>query len=221
MDRALFLAAWPSWLAASAFTGLSRRGAALRAATRHRLAHGAGALSSPIRDDGQAAPGAPVQASRQLRSEVFGRQRLMRVSNLAAAPEFARPYCEIDGTVELDPMKVIQLSEYPGTTIDAYGSSEAKYTRLGQGDGAVGFMRVGPGGRVGKHRAGLPQLMVILAGRGFARANGEPISPIGPGLGVIWREGEEHETWTNEGMDVLIIEAADAELGLPHPPPGV
>ncbi len=113
-------------------------------------------------------------------------------------------------------MKAISFSEYQGRTVSEYGSIEARYTRIGTGDAAVGIMRLGPGGKLGRHSAGRPQLMVVLAGTGRAQG-GEAIGmDIGPGMAVTWHEGEEHETSTETGLDLLIIEAADATLGEPQ-----
>jgi hypothetical protein len=40
-------------------------------------------------------------------------------------------------------------------------------------------------------------------------ADNEP-RPIGAGEAVFWEAGEEHEIWTDDGLTMIVIEAADA-----------
>ena len=43
---------------------------------------------------------------------------------------------------------------------------------------------------------------------------------IGLGDAVVWAPGEEHETWTDAGMVLLIIETDDPNLGAATVEPG-
>jgi len=112
----------------------------------------------------------------------------------------------------------LDLANLTGVTVDRFGSQAATYLRIadmGPG-GAVGVIHLGPQGRVGLHPAPVPQLMVVAAGSGYAHGEGEAVERIGLGDAVVWASGEEHETWTDGGMVLLIVETDDPNLGAAH-----
>jgi hypothetical protein len=82
--------------------------------------------------------------------------------------------------------------------------------------GAVGVIHLGPRGRLGRHPATAPQLIVVAAGHGYARGDDEAVKRIGVGEAVVWAPGEMHETWTDDGLVLLVIETDDPSLGAAH-----
>jgi quercetin dioxygenase-like cupin family protein len=73
------------------------------------------------------------------------------------------------------------------------------------------IFRLGPNGRIARHPADVPQILAVLEGAGHVSgADGEP-QAIGAGEAVFWSAGEEHETQTEQGMTVLIIEGEGVE----------
>ena len=115
-------------------------------------------------------------------------------------------------------MLKLDLANLTGAAVDRFGSQAATYSRIadmGPG-GAVGVIHLGPQGRVGLHPARVPQLMVVAAGFGYAQGMDEAVQRIGVGDAVVWGAGEEHETWTDGGMVLLIIETDDPKLGAAH-----
>ena len=70
-----------------------------------------------------------------------------------------------------------------------------------------------PGGRVARHPAAVPQLLAVLEGSGVVSGRDGVEEPIGAGDAVVWDEGEEHETWTETGLVVLILEGRGLLLG--------
>ena len=66
--------------------------------------------------------------------------------------------------------------------------------------------RIAPGGRITRHPASVPQILAVLEGSGEVSGPGGVDEPIAAGEAVFWREGEEHETKTAEGLTALIIE---------------
>ena len=75
--------------------------------------------------------------------------------------------------------------------------------------------RLDAGGRIGRHPATLPQLLAVVEGTGWVSgADGEPHA-IGPEQAAFWEAGEEHETWTHDGLTAVVIES---ERLLPYEP---
>jgi len=67
--------------------------------------------------------------------------------------------------------------------------------------------RLGPGGRIARHPATVPQILAVLAGEGHVSGGNGAFVPIAAGEAVFWSAGEEHETLTDSGLTVLVIEA--------------
>jgi quercetin dioxygenase-like cupin family protein len=71
--------------------------------------------------------------------------------------------------------------------------------------------RLEAGGRIARHPADVPQLLVVLEGGGEVSGEDAAFAPIGAGEAVFWREGEEHETVTATGLTALILEGSGLE----------
>jgi len=98
-----------------------------------------------------------------------------------------------------------------GRAIDAHGSVGVTLAPLTEplARGAMvqaACFRLEPGGRIGRHRATVPQLLAVVAGSGWASGADGAREPIGPGDAVFWEAGEEHETGTDEGLTAIVIE---------------
>ena len=108
-------------------------------------------------------------------------------------------------------MKLLRFGPDRGRAIDAYGSEHVTLAPLtaplarGASVQAACF-RLEPGGRIGRHPASVPQLLVVVAGTGWASgADGIP-HPLEHGDAVFWEAGEEHETWTEDGLTAIVLE---------------
>jgi quercetin dioxygenase-like cupin family protein len=66
--------------------------------------------------------------------------------------------------------------------------------------------RLAPGGRIVRHPAAIPQLLAVLEGGGWVSGGDGGEEAIRAGEAVVWAEGEEHETRTDEGLTALILE---------------
>jgi quercetin dioxygenase-like cupin family protein len=78
---------------------------------------------------------------------------------------------------------------------------------IGRGAGfQVAIFRIGPGGRIARHPATVPQLLAVLDGTGRVSGGDGVEIAIGPGDAVAWQAGEEHETVSEAGMTALIVE---------------
>lgn len=111
-------------------------------------------------------------------------------------------------------MKILTIDEITGSETTAYGSRGVRRVLVHGGGGSadVNIMHVAPGGRLGRHAAPVPQVLLVTEGQGWASgADGEP-EALTRGQAACWAAGEEHETWTDTGMTVLIV-AGQQESG--------
>jgi quercetin dioxygenase-like cupin family protein len=75
------------------------------------------------------------------------------------------------------------------------------------GTAQAAIFRLGPGSRIARHPAAVPQVIAVLDGAGLVSGADGDFRPIGPGEAVFWAEGEEHETVSDHGLTALIVEA--------------
>lgn len=70
-----------------------------------------------------------------------------------------------------------------------------------------------PGGVVGYHQATVPQLLLVVQGEGWVRADGDERIAVKAGDAVFWSAGEWHETGTETGLVALPVESEGLEPG--------
>ena len=95
--------------------------------------------------------------------------------------------------------------------VTAPGSVSARVRRLAAQAHAV-VIEIGPGGVVGRHPAGVPQLFVVVRGSGWVSGADGGRKAIGAGEAVLWDHGEEHESGSEEGMTALVVEAESLDV---------
>ena len=95
--------------------------------------------------------------------------------------------------------------------VTAPGSVSARVRRLAA-EAHVVVIEVGPGGVVGRHPAVGAQLFAVVRGSGWVSGADAERKPIGSGEAVLWDPGEEHESESEEGMTVLVVEAESLDL---------
>lgn len=69
------------------------------------------------------------------------------------------------------------------------------------------------GSSLPKHRAGSAQQFYVISGTGRAAGSDDIEHPIRPGTLVQWQQGEEHTSWADTDMTVIIIQHRTAR---PH-----
>jgi quercetin dioxygenase-like cupin family protein len=94
--------------------------------------------------------------------------------------------------------------------VTAPGSVSARVKRLAPQAHAV-VIEIGPGGVVARHPAVVPQLFVVVSGTGWVSGADGEREAIGAGEAVLWEQGEEHESGSDEGMTALVLEAVSLE----------
>lgn len=103
-------------------------------------------------------------------------------------------------------MHILDAADLPDRIIGAFGSTGFTLGHVGDGVHAI-VIRLDAGGRIGRHPAVRPQLLIPVSGRA-AVAGGDATPPvgIGPGQAVVWDQGESHETTTDAGLIAVILE---------------
>lgn len=106
-------------------------------------------------------------------------------------------------------MRIFRFDASAGRTIDQFGSVNLVMSPIQRGDGPfqLGCMHVGPGGLVGDHQAVGPQLFLVVNGSGWVRGQDSGRIPIAAGHAAFWTDGEWHESGSDTGMDVIVLEA--------------
>jgi len=108
-------------------------------------------------------------------------------------------------------VKLVDLRRVETEPIDVYDSVRAFRSELAAGDGEAHFyfIRLEPGGGIGRHEAGFGQLFLVLAGSGWASGGDGKRVPISAGQGVWIARGEQHEKGSETGLDALIVQVRD------------
>jgi mannose-6-phosphate isomerase-like protein (cupin superfamily) len=95
--------------------------------------------------------------------------------------------------------------------VTARGSANAAVRRLGANAHAV-VIEVGAGGIVARHPAVGAQLFVVIQGSGWVSGDDGECEQIRAGEAVVWEPCEEHESGSDEGMTVLVVEAESLDV---------
>jgi quercetin dioxygenase-like cupin family protein len=72
----------------------------------------------------------------------------------------------------------------------------------------VHIAQIGPGGVLGRHPTRLWQLFHVMTGTGWVSGQDGEEQRIHAGQAVMWSPGEHHESKSDDGMSVVIIQAS-------------
>ena len=78
--------------------------------------------------------------------------------------------------------------------------------------GHVALISIGPGGLVGRHPAGSEQLFLVVSGSGWVSGSHGRRVAVRAGEAAVWSAGEEHESGSDKGMTVLVVEAEHLDV---------
>ncbi|MHA6253471.1 cupin [Oceanobacillus sp. CAU 1775] len=78
----------------------------------------------------------------------------------------------------------------------------------------IGCMHLDENGIVGYHQAVVPQLLLILNGKGYVRNEKNEYFKVESGDAVFWDKDEWHETKTNVGLTAIVIESEELNPAL-------
>jgi quercetin dioxygenase-like cupin family protein len=68
-----------------------------------------------------------------------------------------------------------------------------------------------PGASLPKHPAGREQVFAVLSGHGRVAADDDVEHEVGPGSVVTWALGEQHTSWADSVMTIVIVQRAPAD----------
>jgi mannose-6-phosphate isomerase-like protein (cupin superfamily) len=104
-------------------------------------------------------------------------------------------------------VELVRFDESAGKPVEQYRSTFT-LSPLTVPDASVkaACFHVPPGGVVGFHEATVPQLFCVVAGSGWVTGADRERVPVGPFEGAFWEAGEWHESGSDAGMTVVVLE---------------
>ena len=106
-------------------------------------------------------------------------------------------------------MKRIQFTQEVANQIINYNSVDAFYRKIMKTEEptSIGLIYIEPGGVVGMHEAPIPQLFIVVQGEGWVCGEAGEKMVIKTGEGVLWQQGQAHESGSTTGLTALVIQA--------------
>jgi quercetin dioxygenase-like cupin family protein len=117
-------------------------------------------------------------------------------------------------------MKLFRFDQETGISIDRYDSSGFVISRLVHllDEAVVNCAYLEANGVIGYHQAAAPQLFLVVQGEGWVRGESTARIPIKATQAAYWEAGEWHESGTETGMTVIVIEATNFDPAKWMPP---
>lgn len=112
-------------------------------------------------------------------------------------------------------MRIYAVGGPRARAIADFGSTGVTLSPLARPGGAVQIARfdIAPGGQIGAHPATSPQLLVVLAGTGWASgADGQRVT-LRAGQAAFWEAGEVHASGSDTGLTAIVVEAETLDPG--------
>ena len=105
-------------------------------------------------------------------------------------------------------MKIFRFDPEAGKSINDFNSSGLIISRVVQlfDEAIVSCAYLSTEGMIGYHQATIPQLFLVVQGEGWVRSETSDETSIKAGQAAYWGRGEWHESGTETGMTVIIIE---------------
>lgn len=104
-------------------------------------------------------------------------------------------------------MRILQLDAGRAREVTDFGSERFTVTPMAQvARGVMTCLRLGPGGRIGRHAAVRRQLFLVVAGDAMVTGEDDAEYALKPGHAAVWEAGESHETRSLSGMMAIIVE---------------
>ncbi|WP_155591377.1 cupin [Lysinibacillus cavernae] len=111
-------------------------------------------------------------------------------------------------------MQIVHFTQDLANPIHQYQSVNAFYRKITKMEvpTTIGFIYIEPGGVVGMHDAPVPQLFIVIHGEGWVCGEDVEKVSIKTGEGVLWQQGQAHESGSTTGLTALVIQAEHIDL---------
>jgi len=106
-------------------------------------------------------------------------------------------------------MQLFQFTQDLANQIHPYQSMNSFYQKIMKTEvpANIGFIYIEPDGVVGMHEAPVPQLFIVIQGEGWVCGEDGKRVEMKTGDGVLWQQGEPHESGSTTGLTALVIQA--------------
>jgi quercetin dioxygenase-like cupin family protein len=106
-------------------------------------------------------------------------------------------------------MKIFRFGFDVSKPMEKYQSKSIGYSMIVQTiePSTIGYIYIEPGGVVGYHEAPIPQFFLVVQGQGWVRGEKSNRTIVSAGDAVYWEKGEGHESGSELGMSVIIIQS--------------
>jgi len=109
-------------------------------------------------------------------------------------------------------VKLFKFDSSVGHPVDRFDSRNFSISRIlkdPKNVERIGSMNIGNDGVVGFHQATCSQLFLVVNGSGWVTDKSRERSPIKAGQAAFWNKDEWHESGSETGMTVIVIEGED------------
>ncbi|HZW83833.1 MAG TPA: cupin domain-containing protein [Candidatus Deferrimicrobium sp.] len=105
-------------------------------------------------------------------------------------------------------MKIFSFGKEVSRPMSRYQSISISYSQITEiaNPSKIGCMYIEPKGIAGIHQAPSPQLFLVVQGEGWISREDESRIPVTAGQGVFWERGEMHESGSDTGMTIIIVQ---------------
>jgi hypothetical protein len=117
-------------------------------------------------------------------------------------------------------MKIFRFDPEIGKRIDHHNSSGVVISKVAYllNEVIVNFAYLEANSVIGYHQASIPQLFLAVQGQGWVRGEAQERIPIMTGQAAYWAKDEWHESGTETGMTVIILEGTNFDPAKLMPP---
>ncbi|MBA4493393.1 cupin [Paenactinomyces guangxiensis] len=116
-------------------------------------------------------------------------------------------------------MQIFRFDSSVSRKITQFSSTGVKISPIMRTDGKLqaGCIHFAAHSVLGFHPAVVKQLFLVVAGSGWVRSKTTEKVPIMSGQAVFWEAGENHESGSETGMTVIVIEGPGVDPSLLMP----
>jgi quercetin dioxygenase-like cupin family protein len=114
-------------------------------------------------------------------------------------------------------MKIYAFDEDSSKTLEQYDAVNVAIAQIAKGAGTyrISCVYFAPGGTIGDHLTGMPQVFMVVAGCGWVSGKDQIRVPIVAGQAAVWDSHEAHVSGTDDGMTVIMVQTAEPGVVMP------